>query len=72
MLMMVLSSALLSGISVSLVKFFGEMIQSASAADGWFFVVLLLVLAFLVSIVQMHMLANAMKYYDYMEVQPIY
>lgn len=35
-------------------------------------IVLLLTLTFIVGVVQMHMLASAMKFFDQMEVMPIY
>ena len=65
MLMHITSSALLSGMSVALFKFFGEIIQSASGSG---YIVLLALTALSISTLQMHMIANAMKYYDQIEV----
>jgi len=63
---------LLSGISVANIKFFGELVQSESVSENFLLIVILLVAALVVAFAQMHMLANAMKYYDQIEVQPIY
>ena len=70
MLMQVICAALLSGMSVALFKFFGELIQSAS--DNYFFIVLLCTIGLSVATLQMHMTSCAMKYYDQIEVQPVY
>jgi len=72
MLFMISSSSLLSGISVANIKFFGELVQSESVSENFLLIVILLVAALVVAFAQMHMLANAMKYYDQIEVQPIY
>jgi len=72
MLFMISSSSLLSGISVANIKFSGELVQSESVSENFLLIVIFLVATLVVAFAQMHMLANAMKYYDQIEVQPIY
>ena len=64
MLMMILNSAMFSGLNVAVLKFTGELIQSESFTEHLIFPILLLVSCIVISCFQMHSMAQAMKYYD--------
>ena len=55
-----------------MLKLFGELIQSGSAKNHWFMMLFLVVMLVLSSSLQVHLLNLAMKYYDQVEVVPIF
>ena len=61
-----------SSLSVVMLKLFGELIQSGSGGTHWYMMLFLVVLMVLSAIMQLHLINQAMKYYDQVEVVPIF
>ena len=72
MIFLVWASSMQSSLSVVMLKLFGELIQSGSAKNHWFMMLFLVVMLVLSSSLQVHLLNLAMKYYDQVEVVPIF
>ena len=69
---LVWASSMQSSLSVIMLKLFGELIQSGSSGTYWFLMIFLVVMMFLSSLMQIHIINLAMKYYDQVEVVPIF
>ena len=72
MLLVIAGSALCSGVTVALLKLLGELLLSGEVTEDLLLAGLVALGAFLSAIEQLHMLNTAMKYYDQLEVMPIY
>ena len=72
MVFLVWASSMQSSLSVVMLKLFGELIQSDSAGSHWYMMLFLVVLMILSSFTQIHLINMAMKYYDQVEVVPIF
>lgn len=72
LLLIVTSSAVMAGISISLIKMAVELLESNDFLDIVLFSTFLLIGALLFSFTQLHMLNGAMKFYDQLVVMPIY
>ena len=72
LLLIVTSSAVMAGISISLIKMAVELLESNDFWEIVLFSIFLLIGALLFSFTQLHMLNGAMKFYDQLVVMPIY
>ena len=72
MLLMISAAGAMSGISISFLKFATELIASGSIKDSIGLFTLVVIGAFLTAASQLHMLNSAMKFFDQLEVMPIY
>lgn len=72
MLMMILSSAIQSGMSIIFLKLLAELMQAQIFVDNLLLSFIMVAFIFVSAAFQMHMLNCAMKYYDQIEVMPIY
>jgi hypothetical protein len=66
------TSALQSGITIVMLKLFSELGQTSSISTHWLLAALMLLAIGASGAVQLHMLNLAMKYYNQIEVIPIY
>ena len=64
MILLVLAAATVSGLSVVMVKLFGEFIQSRSLSEHTGLGIAIVILLMLFTVYQVHLLNFAMKYYD--------
>ena len=72
LLLIISASGMMSGVSISMLKFTTEMMQSGEFFNHIGFCLFLLVAAFLGAACQLHLLNGAMKFFDQLEVIPIY
>ena len=72
MLLVLAGAALCSGVTVALLKLLGELLLSGEATKDLLLAGVVVLGAFLSAAQQLHALNTAMKYYDQLEVMPIY
>ena len=72
MVLLVFASATVSGLSVVMLKLFGELIQSREWQDYYGLMLAMLCILVLCGGYQLHLVNQAMKYYDQMEAVPVY
>ena len=72
MILLIVSAALQSGISIAFLKFLGELVQASDFTKSWVIVAVLVFCIITSTFSGLHQLNIAMKYYDQIEVQPIY
>lgn len=72
MLMMIVSSAIQSGMSIVFLKLVAELMQAQIFIDNILMALIMIVSIFVSGALQVHMLNCAMKYFDQIEVMPIY
>ena len=72
MVLLLVSSAVQSGISVVFMKLVMEIVEASAFLSNWLLVVFICSACALSMVYQMHFLNQAMKYYDQLEVIPIY
>ena len=72
MLLVIAGSALCSGLTVALLKLLGELMLSGEVTDDMVLSGLVALGALLSALGQLHTLNTGMKYYDQLEVMPIY
>ena len=72
MLLVIAGSALCSGVTVALLKLLGELLLSGEVTEDLLLAGLVALGALLSATEQLHTLNTAMKYYDQLEVMPIY
>ena len=72
MLLVIAGSALCSGLTVALLKLLGELLLSGEVTEDLLLAGLVALGALLSAAEQLHTLNTAMKYYDQLEVMPIY
>lgn len=69
---MITASGMMSGISISMLKLTTELMQSKAFVDSIGLVIIIMIGAFMAAACQIHMLNGAMKFFDQLEVMPIY
>ena len=72
MLLVIAGSALCSGLTVALLKLLGELMLSGEVTEDLLLAGLVALGALLSALMQLHTLNTAMKYFDQLEVMPIY
>ena len=72
MLLTILCSGMMSSISMIMIKMLGELVQSATWRDFWALNVIMVSLLCISGTLQLHCLNLAMKFYDQLEVVPVY
>ena len=72
MVLLVLASATVSGLSVVMLKLFGELIQSRDWQSYYGLMICMLCTLVVCGGYQLHLVNQAMKYYDQMEAVPVY
>lgn len=72
MLCLIVCSSMMSAISMIMIKMLGELVASATWRDHWMLNVVMVTLLCVSGLLQLHSLNLAMKFYDQLEVVPIY
>ena len=72
MISFLLNSALMSSVSLVNLKMLGELVQSGSARVHWPLMVLMATILVTSAMLQIHLLNMAMKFYDQLQVIPVY
>ena len=72
MVLFLLNSALMSSIAMTMLKMLGELVASDSAKDHIFMMIIMLCLLLTSAPLQIHLLNMSMKFYDQLEIVPIY
>ena len=72
MVLFLLNSALMSSIAMTMLKMLGELVASDSAKDHIFMMIIMFCLLLIGAPLQIHLLNMSMKFYDQLEIVPIY
>jgi len=72
MILFLLCTAIMSGISMVMMKMIGELVSSDSHKEHWFLLTIMAILLSTSGLLQLHVLNMAMKFYDQLEVVPVY